>query len=582
MADEKRSKKGQFLKGTSGNPAGKPRSRIDGWASALTGIGSIGIDKRTSHNFQARRLTYQDVINLWEGDDLARRAIESVPKECFRNSYELVIADEGKYDDLKEQTMLLAANLQIDKLVKRAYCLEQAFGGAAILIGADDASDLSLPLNEERVKSLDWLTVLEPIELQPSSNYQDPTNPKYGEPEFYQLSSYANFANNGIPDVRTAPPNAHLIHESRLIIFPGLKVSRYQNNNNPAGVLWGTSALNAMVDVLRDFNIAWASAGLIVTDFAQSVISIENLMALVMKDPAALQNRMRAVELSRSTARAILIDTKESYTRQSTSVAGLPELLDRLSTRLAAAINMPLTLLMGQSPKGLGNEGDSDVRFYYDGIQGIQTEKIRPILMKLYGLAMRTIQKDLPNHWFIRFAPLWQLTDQEKADARLTQARSDSMYIKMGAVTAQEIRDSRFRGEYSFETQINESDPAPGIAMLPVGGTTSGGIMGETAPGAVPAGSASAPKDPNSHGVKGYVRKNPQKKQIVEAVKEGGDVPTGGSAEKLDDDTVEKHAGKWHVIMDDEFIAEFSTEEEADERLKRIQDAQDALAELLD
>lgn len=542
MSKATRRKNGTFRSGVSGNPSGvrkdgaeRPRSmdlatRVDGWASALTGIGSQSHDKRMSHHFRRRAITYQESIEMWSGDDLARRAIESVPAECFRQGYEVVIADEGKYDDLKEELEARMKELRVDEVVERAFQYERAYGGAAILIGADDTQDLSKPLDPRRVKSVDWLTVLEPVELFPSTYYDDPRSAKYGEPEMYQLASYG-MGRTGVSDLRQAPP-VHQIHESRLIVFGGIRVSRYQNQSNSTGGMWGESILSALYDVLRDFNVAWHSAGIIATDFAQSVISIEDLMTLVVNNPKALADRMAAIELGRSTARAIIIDTKEKYERQSTSLAGLPDLLDRLSTRLSACIDMPLTLLMGQSPKGLGNEGDSDVRFYYDRIRGVQMRKIGPILRFIASLIMGTLGAKIPKKWGIRFNELWQLSDQERAESRLTQARADAMMIKMGVLFPDEVRKSRYKGEYSFETQIDETKEAPGtLELIPSGKGYAPGVAPAGAAWSGPAPAGAGPQVPaavklprNSHGVAGYTRKNPTRKAGIDMPKEGGDV----------------------------------------------------------
>ena len=171
---------------------------------------------------------------------------------------------------------------------------------------------------------------------------------------------------------------------------------------------------------LRDFSVAFAGAGIMITDFSQATLSIQGLAALVAeKGASVLADRLRAIEMGRSVARTVLIDTNENYKRETTSVAGLSDVLDRLSSRLAAAVDMPLTLLMGQSPKGLGNEGDSDVRFYYDRIKNIQTRRLMRPLRRIIKLAMMALNnRKEPKKWSIKFAPFWQLSDGEIATAR--------------------------------------------------------------------------------------------------------------------------------------------------------------------
>jgi hypothetical protein len=292
-----------------------------------------------------------------------------------------------------------------------------------------------------------------------------------------------------------------------------------------------------LVEVLRDFNIAWQSAGIIVTDFSQAVYSIENLMQLVSKAPSKLRDRMQALELGRSTARSIIIDTKEKFDRQSTSVTGLSDLLHQLSLRLAAAVDMPLSLLMGQAPKGLGADSEGDLRMYYDKIRSFQRRKVGPVLKLITGMVMKSMrERGIPKKWAIEFRPLWQLTDAEIAEARLTQARTDSMYIKMGAITPDEIRDSRWKGGYSFETQIDESAKAPGfLSPLPPGVLPGSTVTGGTAPAAM---------GPNAHSVGGYARRNPTAKGLEKNPSEGGDSPPK-------DGYVEKRDDKWYACTDE-------------------------------
>lgn len=547
------------------NAAGRPRkidriiesSRTDGWASAF-GIGSSAYDKRLRHSFQAACYSYQDLIEMWRADDIAARSIEGPPADAFRMGYEIVIGDESNHDKLKEDVEDKLTDLDVDCVVERAFAMERALGGAAILLGVDDGQDLKTPIKLDKVNGIDWLTLLEPMELFPARYYEDPSNPKYGEPEYYQLNTYNNTPGSGLigPEGREPPPDQMLIHETRLIVFRGIRVSRYQIKNRDVHHFWGDSVLVRIAEILRDFNLAWHSAGIIVTDFSQAVYQIENLMQLVAKSPEKLQARMQAIELGRNTARAVVLDTKEKFERQTTSIAGLPDLLNQLSLRLAAAVDMPLSLLMGQAPSGLGADSEGDIRLYYDKIRSFQRRKVGPVLKTIATMVMKSMrERGLPKKWSIRFNPLWQLTDAEIAEARLTQARSDSMYIKMGSVTPDEIRRSRFHGEYSYETQVEEKKPAPGF-MVPL----PPGVL----PGSTPAAAAAGP---NAHSVGGYARRNPTQKGLGANASEGGDVtPTNRDA--LEGDSVnaylERRDDKWYLVgFDGEDLAEYATREDA-------------------
>lgn len=477
---------GKFAKGSSGNPRGRraaterianvtpappphPGQVQDAWASIVTGIGTRERDKRLSHTFAADTLSYPEAIALWTGDDIAKRAIESVPNECFREGYEVNFPDDSA--GTQEYVERELKRLGVDEAIRITHCRERAFGGGGILLGANDGQTYDQPLDVDRVTSLDFATPFEPLVMRPIYYYNRASSPKYGEPSHYQISpmtmgaSYENSAWTGAVAGLSNIDQVNVVHESRIIAFGGLRVSAYQSMSDMAG--WGHSMLSRVVAILRDFQIACASVGILVSDFSQAVFKMEGLGNLLVKnDASTLRNRLAAIELARSTARAVLIDTKEDFQRQTTNIAGLADLLAWLSSRLAAAVEMPLTLLMGQSPKGLGNEGDSDIRFYYDQVASVQRHKIEPALRRVISLLLR-VRGMAPDKWSVKFHPLWQLSDKERAEAQKTQAEADQIYVDMGALTSDEIRDQRFGGEYSFETSIEKAGPEPLIPTDP-------------------------------------------------------------------------------------------------------------------
>lgn len=558
---------GRFAPGSVANPYGRAgkvsqaiaATRVDGWQNALTGLGMSTMDKRMSARFVAgTNYSYQELIELWRADDLAARAIEAPPADAFRQGYEIVIGDEGKYEKLKEDLESKIEELDIDSIVERAFAMERALGGAAILLGVEDGKELKEELKLDRVRGIEWLTLLEPCELEPAEYYEDPKSSKYGEPKYFRLSMYQLPGTGMVPvEGRSPPPNQLLIHESRLIIFKGIQISKYQMSTRDVNKFWGDSILVRIAEILRDFNTAWQSAGIIVSDFSQSVYSIENLMQLVAKSPDKLQARMRALEMGRSTARAVVIDTKEKFDRQTTSVAGLGDLLHQLSLRLAAAIDMPLSLLMGQAPQGLGADSEGDLRMYYDKLRSFQRRKIAPLLKLIINMIMKSMrERGIPKKWEIKFNPLWQLTDAEIAEARLTQARTDSMYLKAGAIHPQEIRDSRWRGGYSFETQIDESKPAPGFLVpLPPG------VLPGSTPNVGGKGGAPAAMGPNAHSVGGYARRNPTSRGIANTSEGGDNTPRDHADETHGTRTyIEKVGDKWLVCQ---IISEHTSKEDA-------------------
>lgn len=374
--------------------------------------------------------------------------------------------DTSAQADAKQQAEMVEAKLQelnTKAKLKEALMYERAYGGSAILIGADDGEqDLSKPLKLDAIKSVTFLTVLTPRELYPVAYYANYRKPKFGEVAIYRLQPET------IPvDVsarKNAPTSGSLlpeIHESRLIIFPGICVSRLQRRAQNS---WGDSVFVRIQSVLADFQAAWGATGVLLHDFSQAVISIKGLMDLIQANDTdsdgVVIKRAQLIELCRSTFRAVIIDSEETYTRQQTPVTGLPELLDKFALRLAAAMDIPVSRLMGQSPAGLNATGESDHDFLQNTVKGQQEEKLRPPLERLTRIVM--LAKDgpcageEPDNWSLVFNPLTQETETEQANNRKTQMETDTGYITAQVVTPEEIAASRFGGDkYSFDTTID-------------------------------------------------------------------------------------------------------------------------------
>jgi len=563
-----RTPKGTFPKGVSGNKRGRPKSntrqdsRLDGWGSAITGIGQALHDKRVTHDFTPIHLSYTQCTEIYESDDLGKRAARGPVEDAFRQGYEISIADEGQFEDLKEEIENRLRELEVDKVIKKAMAQKRALGGAAILIGVRDNKTMDRPLDRSKVSNIEFLTNLEPMDLTPHTFYENELEPKFGEVKLWQLQRYTNGFLQG-HSVKTAAtkPQAKdvLIHESRLVIFNDGSISKYSQTHNDCGAYWGLSIYTQIYEILRDFNIAWSAAGLIVTDFSQAVFSIEGLNHLVMREEDKLNAKMRAMNLGRSVARAILIDNNEKFERQSVNVAGLPDLLNQLSRRFAATIDTPLSVLMGGGAKSDASEMGDDLRYYYDKLSSLQRDEIGPIIRLFAEMIMRGLrQRKIPKKWGVKWHPLWQLTDEQKANARLAQARVDAIYIKHGVLDTDTVAKLRFGGEYSFDTSLSPGYKSPGFMALPPLGVLVDGMDPKTGlpPGVLPPepggkgkpGGGTSGGGAGAHGVGGYSRRNPRHTSMAGSdTTAGGD--TAGKADELE--TPEDHCNGEHPETDD-------------------------------
>src|SRR5690606_19445354 len=156
-------------------------------------------------------------------------------------------------------------------------------------------------------------------------------------------------------------------------------------------------------------------------DFSQAVFKIKGLINMIAQnDPSILEARMEAVDMARSVARAILVDADgEGFSIVERQLSGVPNVVNHVWLRLAAAARRPVALLMGQSPPGLATTGSMEIRSWYDQIQTYRETELEPVI--LYLLELVTGQ----GGWVIEWPSLWQMTPMEQADHRLKVAQAD-------------------------------------------------------------------------------------------------------------------------------------------------------------
>lgn len=414
------------LKDWFGSKKSKKSQKFDVYQNSFTGIGTTR-DKATYTNFIANPRIPDTVLEaLYHNNDLAARICEAIPEDSLRQGYCILVnGQEEVTDDLKnaeDNPIATEIIMKLDELCAREKVIEAAvwanvFGAGILYCGINDGKEQDQPVDETRIRSIDFITVLDRRDLTPFTWYEDPSSEKYGKPETYKLNLYGNQFQTDVT-----------IHESRLIIFEGTRTSRrvrVQNN------YWPDSKLQKVEEVLTQFNQTFQSVSHLMTDAAQGVFKMKGVIEMMSAgDPSWVQGRLAQMDMNRSIARTLVVDAEsgEDFKRDTYSFNGIQPLIDRFMLRLAAAARMPIMILMGQSPGGLNSTGSEEIRWYYDTVKSFQKYNIKPALEKLISWCM--LAKDGPTkgieleNWSVTFPSLWQLSDSEKAEIEKTEAET--------------------------------------------------------------------------------------------------------------------------------------------------------------
>jgi hypothetical protein len=439
-----RDSSGRFRKGAgSPNPGGRKKrhlARLDNLTNVVTGLGTQR-DKRMFAEWAALAVSDREAQEIWRSDGIASRIVELPPKGMFREGYEIKLEDKEQ----SEEVVAFLDDMGADDKLIRGKCFERAYGGGAIWpIINDGAGDLAMPLRQERILTLEKLSrVLEPQELSPWTYDDD------GDPDIWLFSPVGQ-RGGGLSQI--------LIHDSRLIRFPGKKVTHEQMSGVREG--WGDSVFTRIKSRLRDLAQGSANAAALLGQSSQAIVKLKDLALTMANDGDALvKDRLVLLDFCRSVLKMMPIDAEDDFSWQTSPMTGFAETIDRLMQMLSADTGIPVTILMGRSPAGMNSTGDADVRGFYDLISEEQRETTPQVekLIRLVLLAKNGPTGGVePDVWSVEWNPLWQPTEKEQAEARKIQAETDKIYVELGVLAAAECARSRFGGDtYSFNTVID-------------------------------------------------------------------------------------------------------------------------------
>lgn len=419
------------------------KTRLDGWFNVFSGLGVKGRDKRVSNELSQEFMDEITAETLYAGDDVAAKIVDTLPEEALREWIEI----KGIDADIEESIMGALDDIGARNLLKQAWAWGRMYGGAALFLSIDDGMDPSEPVKEDRIYSIKSLTLLSRWELSPSQINSNIDSPFFGEPEIYRL--------------QTSQPTNYVetyIHHSRLLRFDGVVLPRRMRIQNN---YWGDSVFTRSQTAIQNYNSANDSAVSALQDFSVGVFQMKNLSELISSGQEGIvRTRLELMNLSKSVIKSIVLDADETFTHQSKSLTGVPEVLKSAAARLVVASGIPHTKLLGESPSGLGATGDSEERNYYDHVKNQQNVILRPVLDTLLRYLLLSkkgpTQGLIPDGWTYDFVPLWQMSDKENADMQYVIAQKDQIYIQNNVLDPHEVAVSRYGGEkFSLDTVID-------------------------------------------------------------------------------------------------------------------------------
>lgn len=416
----------------------KPVRTSDGLANVVAGLGTSRDKRSYSYWAQPRILTRDELENMYRGSWLSKRIINTVADDMTREAWHFMFDDNDKSKDNLFALEEFERELQLCDKINEAARWARLYGGAVILLGLNDTKDLSKPLNIDRLGKdcLQYAHVVDRWRINPSGTL----NKKLDDPNF------------GQPDKYIISDSSVIIHHSRVLRFDGQKLPYYAWMNNG---MWHDSELQHVVESVMNCDTATAGVSTMLFEANVDVIKSPGLTELLSSNDGEAKaiKRFQIASMMKSFNRTLLLDGEEEYEKKSNTFANLDSIIEQFMVDVCGAADIPMARLFGQTAGGLNSTGEQDVRNYYDMIRAKQKKEMSKQLDTLFEIMCRSVFGAMPKDFRWAFNPLWQMSDDIRADVDTKNAARDKTYLDAGVLTegliAKELKE---RGTYRTMT----------------------------------------------------------------------------------------------------------------------------------
>ena len=374
--------------------------------AARLGFGTMDLTQATTYPMTRMTQDYNLLTSLYRDNWIVQNIVATIPNDMIRKWYEL---KSGIAPDYINQMVKLERRTQIRKKLLLGMYWGRLYGGAVGVILIKGQNDMSQPLDLDMVlpgsflglQILDrWSGVYPEGEL-----VTDPSDPDFGLPAYYMIR-----------DDTTGYMVAR-VHHSRIIRFIGRELPRLEQVTE---VYWGESEIETIYnEIVRRDNVA---ANIAALTFRANVnyMETEGLDQLLGTANTEMQRRfwnvMAAQSIMESNFGTRVINKGDAIHNTQYTFTGLSDVYDRVMMDVAGAARTPVTKLFGRSPAGLNSTGESDIKNYYDYIDGLRENDLRPIIERLLPIMALSAWGMIPDDLDIQFPPMETADAKEQAE----------------------------------------------------------------------------------------------------------------------------------------------------------------------
>lgn len=365
----------------------------DSLESLYTSLGN----KNDSVRYSNKKISDRQLLNMYSSSWLTGKYIDKTAEDMLK----LPRIFSGDYDENLLKLVIEKENRLKLNEIKEKFLAFSSLLGDALIVAITDADDMSQPLSA--IEDIQRFIVLTKGEFNPDSNIDDDLkSANFGKPIHYTIGK-----NNKV-------------HHSRCHRLK-LGKSKLTDRNQ-----FGISDLQNKYNAIRLFDTTITCIGDIIQDSNVDVLFIPDLIAKVAQGKEDdIRKFINLINHTKSSMNAIALDAGNSeaqgrWEQKTATYGGLSDVLTKLITVTAGALDRPITVLFGLSASGFST-GEEDLESYHGTINALQESRLRPAQEFIDKFIL---DKMMPDHGLTFEYPSIKVVNEDKEAARFSQFAS--------------------------------------------------------------------------------------------------------------------------------------------------------------
>ena len=251
-----------------------------------------------------------------------------------------------------------------------------------------------------------------------------------------------------------------LVHRSHLIIYRTQEVADILK---PTYIYGGIPVPQQIYERVYAAERTANEAPMIAMTKRTDVIKCDMTEALA--NQGKFEQRMLQFAHNRNNHGVKTIDLEEEFNRFDTSLADLDDVIKGQYDLVASAASVPITKLMGTSPKGgLNNKGDYNEANYHEFLETLQETGMTQLVERHHQIMIKSdISPDKPFSTCINWNELDALTAKEQAEINKLKAEAGTSLVNSGAIDGMDERKRIVADKESGYNGLIHEDDMPEV-----------------------------------------------------------------------------------------------------------------------